>query len=455
MTESIDDPKTAFIKAACVPLDSWHASGTLEPAQAILGANPEVGAIDVYTAAVLGDEGAVRRFVELDPTCATAKGGPYGWDALTHLCFSRYLRLDRARSGGFVWAAEALLDAGASANTGWFETNHQPHPEWESAIYGAAGVAHHPELTRLLLERGADPNDNEAPYHAPETHDNAAMQVLVESGKLTDDSLATMLLRKADWHDYEGIKYLLEHGADPNRMTRWHHTALHQAVRRDNALKNIELLLDHGADPGMGTRSDGKSAISMAARRGRGDILELLERRGTPIELKGLERLIAACARNDGTAVRSLATATPELVTELRAEGGNLLARFAGTANTNGIRQLLDLGVDVAARDQEGDAFFDSPPGGTALHAAAWRARHETLRFLIERGAPIDVLDGKGRTPLSLAVRACVDSYWTSRRSPESVEALLKAGASTRGVAYPSGYAEVDELLKPKYDSAS
>jgi hypothetical protein len=41
-----------------------------------------------------------------------------------------------------------------------------------------------------------------------------------------------------------------------------------------------------------------------------------------------------------------------------------------------------------------------------------------------------------------------VDSYWKERRTPESVEALLKAGASIRGVEFPSGYAEVDELLK-------
>src|SRR5438093_2246434 len=33
-----------------------------------------------------------------DPGSAAAKGGPRGWDALTHLCFSRYLKLDRARS---------------------------------------------------------------------------------------------------------------------------------------------------------------------------------------------------------------------------------------------------------------------------------------------------------------------------------------------------------------------
>ena len=55
----------------------------------------------------------------------------------------------------------------------------------------------------------------------------------------------------------------------------------------------------------------------------------------------------------------------------------------------------------------------------------------------------------KRRSPLSLAVRACVDSYWAHRRSPESVEALLAAGASTQGVQFPSGYAEVDELIKP------
>jgi len=45
-------------------------------------------------------------------------------------------------------------------------------------------------------------------------------------------------------------------------------------------------------------------------------------------------------------------------------------------------------------------------------------------------------------------VKACVDSYWTHRRTPEAVRALLAAGASVSGVAVPSGYAEVDELLR-------
>jgi hypothetical protein len=48
---------------------------------------------------------------------------------------------------------------------------------------------------------------------------------------------------------------------------------------------------------------------------------------------------------------------------------------------------------------------------------------------------------------LALAVRACVDSHWAEMRSPESVELLLRAGASIEGVPYPSGYDEVDSLL--------
>jgi ankyrin repeat protein len=450
------DPAASFIEAACVPLDSGHNSGTLERAQSLLTEHPEVASVSIYAAAILGDDEKVRRFLELDAAAATAKGGPRGWDPLTYLCFSRYLRLDGARSTGFVDAAIALLDAGASASTGWYETSHEPRAEWESAIYGAAGVAHHAQLTRLLLERGADPNDEETPYHAPETFDNAALKVLVESGKLTEDSLTTILLRKTDWHDYDGIKWLLEHEVDPNRNSRWGKTALHNAILSDNRFEIIEVLMDHGADPTLvasrpdrsSTASPGKSAIAMAARRGRGDVLDLFEKRGIPIVLDGVERLIAACARNDALAVRSVLSREPQLLRELKADGGKLLAQFAGVGNTNGVRQLLDLGVNVGERFKEGDGYFDVAPNSMAIHVAAWRANHGTVKLLIERGSPIDVPDGKGRTPLALAVKACVDSYWTERRTPDSVEALLRAGARASDVRFPSGYAEVDDLLR-------
>jgi ankyrin repeat protein len=433
------DPRDAFLDAAV-----WH--GPLDPAAAILARHPEIAASDVFTAAILGDDAAVRRFLALDPANATAKGGPRGWDALTYLCFSKYLRLDRARTPSFVRAATALLDSGASANTGFWEPGHQPKPEWESALYGAAGVAFHPELTRLLLERGADPNDGETPYHSPETRDLAALKALVESRKLTADSLATMLLRKADWHDQDGIQYLLEHGADPNRPTIWRVTALHQALRRDNSLPIVELMLDHHADPAI-PDANGRTAIAIAAHRGRAAVLAALERRGIPLGLSGVDSLIAACAAAAETRIHSIAASDPSLVRELVAQGGTLLAEFSGNDNARGVAHLLDLGVDPAARYFHGDGYFQIAPDSTALHVAAWRAAHSAVKLLIERGAPVDAQDANGRTPLLLAIRACVDSYWMDRRSPLSVQALLQGGASTNGVVLPTGYPEVDELL--------
>ncbi|HEY2115612.1 MAG TPA: ankyrin repeat domain-containing protein [Candidatus Angelobacter sp.] len=442
------DPIAAFIEAA-----TWH--GSLEKANAILQEHPEIANSSIHVAAILGDDAAVRRLLADDPQNAFKKAPPHDGDALVYLCLSKYLRLDKTRSEAFLRAATALLDAGADPNAGFWSKDE--YHEFETALYGAAGVAHHAELTRLLLERGADPNDNETFYHAPETYDNAALKVLVESGKMRADLLAGMLLRKADWHDYEGIKYLLEHGADPNRITLWGYTALHQALRRDNALKNIELMLEHGADPAIKTVTkvkasftpdfEQRSGMAIAAHRGRGDVLAALERRGFTLEFSGVDRLIAACARNDAAAVRAIAERGPQLVQELLNEGGRVLAEFAGTNNAEGIQLLLDLGVPIDAL-YDGDPYFGIAKDSTALHVAAWKAWPKTVKLLIERGAPVNAQDAKGRTALMLAVKACVDSYWTNRRSPESVEALLKAGASASGVDYPSGYDEVDALLQ-------
>jgi ankyrin repeat protein len=448
--ESLADPVAAFIEVACVPRHSWHGSGTLDHAELILARYPHVARSNIHAASILADEKAVRGFLDRDPRIASAKGGPHGWDALTHLCFSRYLRIDKARSDAFVCTARSLLDAGASAKTGWTEMidHPTPRPTFESAIYGAAGIAQHAGLTRLLLERGADPNDEETPYHVSEGYDNTVMQILLESGRLSPTSLVTMLVRKADWHDEKGLQMILEHGANPNAIPVWGYSPLQHSIRRDNGMELIRPLIDFGADPTLKNTHDGRTAIVMAAHRGRADALQLFEERGFGPDLTGVDRLIAACALGDHGTAQKLATQEPQLRAELIADGGTLMAEFAGNANVEGIRCLLDLGVAVDAPYKDGDPYFDIAKNSTALHVAAWRAWPAAVKELIAHGAAVDALDGKGRTPLQLAIKACVDSYWTLRRSPESTAALLAAGASVQGIELPTGYDEIDALLR-------
>jgi len=79
-------------RSELINVSVWH--GSLDRAREILAAHPELASSDIHTAALLGNFEAVARFLAEDPANATAKGGPRNWDALTHLCFSKFLRLE-------------------------------------------------------------------------------------------------------------------------------------------------------------------------------------------------------------------------------------------------------------------------------------------------------------------------------------------------------------------------
>jgi Ankyrin repeats (3 copies) len=400
-----------FIVAACVPREA-HASGTLDAADAILAAHPDV-ARDYYAAAILGDAEGVRGMLADDSERATARGGPNGWDALTYLCFSQYLRL--RPSDRFVLCAAALLDAGTDPNTGYFDHAHQPEPTFESALYGAAGVAHHAGLTRLLLARGADPNlGGEVAYHSPEGFDDGAMHAVVESGRLSDSGLTTMLHRKLDWTGLDGVRWLLGHGADPNALSAWGDRALHHALGRDNALPLLEALVEFGADPSLPAPNwGGRSATAVAARAGRADVLELFRRRGRAVELSGDDAFFAALARGDGPGVNAFVAVEPAIVSRLEGSEPGTVATLAGAGNTPAVALALDVGFPLSA---------------DALEVAVWRGRTGTVRLLPARGAPVS------DAVLALAERALTEmSDWTPHKSSEIIDALRQARGGAGG----------------------
>ncbi|HYE55152.1 MAG TPA: ankyrin repeat domain-containing protein [Chitinophagaceae bacterium] len=427
---------TAFIRAA-----TWH--GDLTEADELLATHPGLGTATIHTAAITGNAQAVRHFLQQNPSGATVTAPPYGGNALVYLALSKYLRLHPQNSHHFVDAATALLNAGADPNSGFW--SHNERREFETALYGAAGVAHNAPLTQLLLSRGADPNDVEAVYHSPETYDNGAMKALVETGKLTAGNLSIMLIRKLDWHDPSGLQYLLEHGADAGYQRSWGLYSLHHALARCNDNVLIERLLLYGADPN--TISNGTSAIVMAAREGRADVLDLFAAKGFSVELKGVNRLIAACAYGNNSVAQSIIQESPALLQELRMKGAQLLPRFCLCGNLAGTKQLLDMGIDVNTPYTTGDGYYGIPGGSLPIHVAAWLHWPPIVQLLIDMGAMVDTPDSNGQTPLALAVKGCTQSYWTERRSPHAVKALLDAGASLQNISLPTGYGEIDVLI--------
>jgi ankyrin repeat protein len=440
------DLAAAFLIASAIPTDAWHASGTLNDARELLAAHPSLPAHSIYTAAVSGDAVNVRRWLHDDPALATARGGPHDWDALTWCCFSRWLRDERHRADDFVAVARALIDAGAPVHTGFTDHSHGPHPQFESALYGAAGVAFCAPLTALLLEYGADPNDEEVPYHAAEQRAYEVVRALLAAPvPLSRDSLATMLLRKADWHDLQGVEQLLRHGVDPNHPGRWPHSPFVQALKRDNELAIVEALFDAGGDPTL--RFGHASTVDIAAWHGRTDVLQLFAERGVQLPEDGLTAVAVDATLGDLHGVRARLAHGGAIREAFMQRLPEFLGRCAGNGCLAPLGVLLQLAPHADLRWQEGDGYWDIAPQSTPLHVAAWRAQHSTVKLLIEAGADVHARDARGQTPLQRAVAACVSSYWSARRQPTSVRALLEAGATTEGVTLPTGYGAIDEIL--------
>ena len=87
---------------------------------------------------------------------------------------------------------------------------------------------------------------------------------------------------------------------------------------------------------------------------------------------------------------------------------------FRSNGNLNQVKELLNQGVPVNSRNED---------GWTPLHHAAQNGRLNVVQELLKRGAHVHSRDQTGRTPLLTA------AYW---EHPRVVHELLKAGANPR-----------------------
>jgi hypothetical protein len=157
------------------------------------------------------------------------------------------------------------------------------------------------------------------------------------------------------------------------------------------------------------------------------EMRRLLERRGArPVELSGLEALIAACLRHDAPAVAALLAERPDLIRDPAP-----LHVAAGKGDAEAISLLLARGADVHGLDADGI----SP-----LHRAAQAGSLAAVDRLLAAGADPNLRDGKWRaTALGHAV---------ALRHPNLFERLIPLSRDPRALVRLSAFERLETVLK-------
>lgn len=367
----LEDPADEFLRLAAL---TYGADDPARPAAAreLFAAEPGIARGSLHVAAAGGDVEAARALLACDLDAVNRQGGPYGWEPLLYLTYSR------AGGDGALEVAGMLLDHGADPNAGFL---------WEglvppfTALTGALGRGEGDppphrnglDLARMLLEAGADPNDAQAIYNHASTPGDAWLELLLEFGLGRGDG--------GPWRARLGDQ-LPTPAQNLEDVLMW--SAAHDMPER------AQLVLAHGVEPdGRGTRHpilEGRTGLETALLTGHTEVAALLRAAGArEPALDAAQRLEAAYMRGDAPVVERLRGRTPV--------SPSLIVRAAAHGRADAVRLLVEHGANINHRD-----------GATALHEAARRGDLELVKLLVALGADATIRDHEfDATPLGWA----------------------------------------------------
>lgn len=396
----------AFLKIVCG--DQWDQVEKLKmpPETVRLG--------NIFVAAACGDVVAVDHLLQKDSRRAKEKGGPDNRTALSYLCFSRW---NHGKEALFLECARMLLVAGADPNSNFIHPSYPDSPL--PPLYGAAGVVFNRDLVSILLEHGAEINDNESLYHSTESRDHSCLEVLLEHKPRFEKTNAGP--RMLDFEDVEGLKLLLDAGYPVNEEGT--EGLLNHAIRRGRSRPHIEMLLEYGADVTRPS-TEGLTPYWNALRNANVEAAEVLRERGFAESDGPKERFMSACLRSDLVAARAAGFD----VAELSGLEKDALIEAAWNGWSEIVQTMLDAGFPIDHLATHG--------GHTALHAACWKGYADIADFLVKRRAPLEVVETTYQaTPIGWAIHGSMfargDGEYLNPEAdyPRIVRRLLVSGA--------------------------
>jgi len=360
-------------------------SGRADRAERLLEMHPGVARASFHTELLLGDVAGVAARLARDGDLATAIGGPRGWQPLHYVCYTS-AGGSGEREAGLSAIARELIAHGADPNLKFPWLHHEVH---RPVLWGAVMIVHSLALAETLLDAGADPSDGVTLPLAASAGNVAALDLLVAHGADVNRPWATdnsaPLYAILHWsRTMDGVRWLLEHGADPDPVFPPNgETPLH-VVAANGDPDIASALVARGADVSR-PRGDGRTAYAIAELNGNTGVADWLLAHGASADLSPVDRLVAACSRGDRPTLTALLASRPDLPNQLGPEHYAAFYRAAERNDTPALEAMLACGFDPNRGDES--------IGKTALHAAAMEGWPEAVRMLLAHGASVSVRD--------------------------------------------------------------
>lgn len=317
---------------------------------------------------------------------------------------------------GDLAAVQALLEANA------VDVNAANHGDRFTPLHLAI-LTDRPEIAALLVVHGADIEALDVKQRTPlelavRVGDTESAKLLVNAGadvhKKNREGM-TPLHVAAKTGQMAAATLLLAAGADVNQEGRADRTPLFHA----RTAEMTKLLIEAGAK--IGVRDEAKTTpLVMAVRdQRRGAAAALLEHGADVNERddEGCPIIHVAFIQPDPRLKEVVLRHKPDL--RLRDAKGHTVLHYAAMrtpADIALLERLLDAGAEINARDYD--------DGHTALAIATMRGHEEAVRFLVKRGADVNLADLNGQTPLFHALRDHGRS--PTREQLDRIAALLR-----------------------------
>ena len=364
-----------------------------------------------------------------------------------------------ASSRGFADVVRLLIDHGADVDVECDDLDEDSKKLWWTPLH-AAIYNDHPDIARLLLERGVNTEarssqDQTALYMASSRGFAEVVRLLIDRGADVDakcgdrrgfnhvrwtplcvaiykdhPDIALLLLERganmetrssqaqtplyiASSRGFaEVVRLLINHGADvdvecddldeDSEKVRW--TPLHAAIYKDHPDIAL-LLLERGAN--TKTRSSHQTPLYMASSRGFTEVVRLLIDRGADVDAKCGDRRGFNHVRWTPLCV-AIYEDHPDIALLLLERGANMETRSNQDqtplymASSRGFAEVARLLIDRGANvDEECDDLDESVHvRWTPLHVASNHGSLEIARMLLEHGADMHYRDNWGWSPL-------------------------------------------------------